>query len=198
MTEPLLDALKLAREALATCHIKYKGEFKEDQYYFNELKVRDAIVAIDAAMAAQDHMTNLTITITTEQASSMIRLLDLATRIHMCQFENIEYLARTGAIKGKDGEKLCMENCDIIRRKIDEIKNLFGFSTGASFGIASPHVDKDAQRGYEIKKVIEKALAEHSDPNPSFRGVNYDGLMNRITTDPAPVAIISHSETNKE
>ena len=69
---------------------------------------------------------------------------------------------------------------------------LFGFASNASFGIGSHHDSGDAHRGYEIKKVVDRVLAMHREPNPTgFRGVNYDGLIVRYTKDPAPVAVIS-------
>jgi hypothetical protein len=143
-------------------------------------------------------MTNLTLTVTIDQATSMTRLLDIATRIHLGQFGEIDYLAKCGEIKHRNGNNLGVDDCDLLKNLIDKMQHIFGFSGGSSFGIGSPHVCMDAHCGYEIKKVIEKALAEHRDPNPSFRGVNYDGLTVRYTNDPAPVAVIQNSQTNKE
>lgn len=134
-------------------------------------------------------MSTVTLTMTTDQAYALTRMLDLATRIHMCQFGEIEYLARTGEIKHKDGIQLSYNDIYFLEDRITKVADIFGFTSSSSFGIGSPHVSKDAHRGYEVKKVLEKALAEWQEPNPKgIRGVAYDGLIVRYTTDPAPVA----------
>lgn len=134
-------------------------------------------------------MSTVTLTMTTDQAYALTRMLDLAARIHMCQFGEIEYLARFGGIKHRDGRELTRLEQEGLETDIRELSSTFGFTPNASFGIGSPHVSKDAHRGYEVKKVLEKALAEWREPNPKgLRGVNYDGLIVRYTTDPAPVA----------
>jgi hypothetical protein len=139
-------------------------------------------------------MTTITLTMTTEQAYALTRMLDLATRIHLCQFGEIEHMARMGEIKHRDGRSLSQLELDGIEIEIKELKEEFGFPANASFGIGSPHVSKDAHRGYEVKKVVEKALAEYREPNPKgIRGVNYDGLICRYTDDPAPVACVGEA-----
>lgn len=52
------------------------------------------------------------------------------------------------------------------------------------------HATKNANRCYEIMKVVQKAVAEDRNPNPSFKGVDYDGLTVRYTDDPVPEAAI--------
>lgn len=134
-------------------------------------------------------MTNVTIAMTTDQAAAVSRMLDLATRMHLCQFREIQHLARMGELMHRDGRRLTSEECCQLDYALASVCAVFGFQTNASFGIGSPHVSKDAHRGYEVKKVIEKALAEWHEPNPKgIRGVNYDGLIVRYTDDPAPVA----------
>jgi hypothetical protein len=79
-----------------------------------------------------------------------------------------------------------------LRDGIDDLmkqaKKLLGHSATSSFGIGHTYVPIDAKRCYEVEKVLDRALSEHRDQNPKFRGVNYDGLTVRYTTDPAPVA----------
>jgi hypothetical protein len=137
-------------------------------------------------------MTTLQITLTIDQAAAMTRMLDLATRIHMAQFGEIEQLARFGSIKRRDGLEASPDDRDTLGDALRVITGLFGFSgLGHSHGIGSPHVSTDAHRAYELKKVVEKALAMHRDPNPQgIRGVQYDGLIVRYTADPVPVAEI--------
>ena len=132
-------------------------------------------------------MTTVIIAMTPGQAQALTSLLDLAVRIHLCQFGEIEWMARMGILKHQTGRNLKSDEWDTAKYLADRMKNVFGFSPSASFGIGSPHVHIDAHRGYEVKKVLDKALAEWREPNPQgFRGVNYDGLTARYTDDPAP------------
>lgn len=134
-------------------------------------------------------MTNLTLTITTDQAAAMSRQLDLAMRIHLLQFREIEHMARMGELKHQTGRRLTMDECKQLDFWLALVSGIFGFESNASFGIGSSHVSTDAHRGYEIKKVVDKALAEWREPNPQgMRGVDRDGLICRYTNDPAPVA----------
>ena len=137
-------------------------------------------------------MTNVTLTMTTDQAAAVSRMLDLATRMHLCQFREIQHLARMGELMHRDGRRLTSEECGQLDYALASVCAVFGFQTNASFGIGSQHVSTDAHRGYEVKKVIEKTLAEFREPNPTgIRGVNYDGLICRYTDDPAPVATVA-------
>lgn len=134
----------------------------------------------------------LSLTLTIEQAAAMSRQQDLAARIHMLQLGGIEQLARMGELKHRSGRMLNDDECTSLNVWLRMLSGVFGFPSNASFGIGSPYVSEDAHRGYEIKKVVDKAIAMHRDPNPTgFRGVNYDGLICRYTKDPAPVAVIS-------
>jgi len=133
-------------------------------------------------------MTTVTIECTPDQAAALTRMLDLSVRIHMCQFWEIEMLARFESIKHVEGRPLTLDERDELRLRLARVSEVFGFSPSASFGVGSPHVDSDAHRGYELKKVLEKAIAEWREPNPQgIRGVNYDGLIVRYTDDQASV-----------
>lgn len=140
-------------------------------------------------------MATVTIECTADQAAALARMLDLATRIHLCQFGEIEYLARTGEIKHRSGRKLSSDETGELSHLLELVSSQFGFPSNANFGVGSPHVSKDSHRGYEVKKVLQKALAEHLDPNPKgLRGVDYDGLTVRYTDDPAPVAAVKRED----
>ncbi len=135
-------------------------------------------------------MKKMTLTVTPDQVAAIARMLDLSMRMHLCQFGEIEMLTRMGTIKHATGRDLTMDECAQAEIWIGMLKKVFGFASGASFGIGSPHISMDARRGYEAMKVIQKALAMHNDPNPIMRSVNYDGLTVRYTSDAAPVAVI--------
>jgi hypothetical protein len=144
---------------------------------------------------AGEEMSELTLRLTTDQAAAMVRLLDLATRVHLCQFREIEYLVRMGELTHQSGRKLTSGECADLDDALARVSAIFGFPANANFGIGSQHVSQDAHRGYEIKKVVEKALAEWRDPNPiGIRGVDRDGLIVRYTNDPAPVAVVEQEK----
>jgi len=127
----------------------------------------------------------LSLTLTIEQAAALSRQQDLAARISMCQFGEIEQLARTGEMKHRSGRAINEDECVSLNVWLRMVAGIFGFAPNASFSIGSPHVSEDAHRGWEIRKVIDKALAVH-------RGVmDIGGLGVRYTTDPVPVAAIS-------
>lgn len=134
--------------------------------------------------------------LTLEQAAALVQAADLYSRVCIGQIEEIELLIREGRIPCADNHPqrertiATIEQCDQIRDRLNGIKIELGYHPNASFGIGHEHIHVSATRAFEIRKVVEKAVAEHRDPNPKFRGVNYDGLICRYTTDPAPVARI--------
>lgn len=141
---------------------------------------------------ATNHTVHITVTI--EQAQAMCQALELYSRIGIGQFEDVAYLVRAGFVpmfnSGATGkpERANAERCEWVASMCDGIKTALQYPVTGSHGIGHKHVSTSVHRAYEMRKVIEQALAMHRDPNPSFRGVNYDGLVVRYTSDPAPVA----------
>ena len=135
-------------------------------------------------------MKKLTLELTLEQAEALTRMLDLAMRMHLCQFAEIEMLARMHVIRNRDGEIPSRDDLDALKAYFDGAARVLGFSAGASHGIGSKNVHDEAKRGYEIMKVVQKVLAYERNHNPSFKGVHYDGLIVRYTNEPAPVATL--------
>ncbi len=142
-------------------------------------------------------MTTVTITCTEQQAECITRSLELYARLGLGQFQEITYLCRTQQIRGRNGD-LTHEQCDAIDVFCDQIRAILGHPPNGSFGIGSPQLHPMTQRAWEVKKQIDKALAEHRNPNPStgFRGVDYDGRVVRYTEDPD--IAVSVSDSNKE
>lgn len=130
-------------------------------------------------------MTTVTITCTDKQAMCITLALELYTRLGLGQFQEITYLCRTQQIRGRNGD-LTHEQCEALDVICDQIRAILGHPPNGSFGIGSPQLHPMTQRAFEIKKQIDKALAEHRNPNPSpgYRGVNYDGRIVRYTSDP--------------
>ena len=139
-------------------------------------------------------MTTVTITCTDTQAECITRALDLYARLGLGQFEEITYLCRTKQIRGINGE-LTNEQCETIGVFCDKIKMELGHSPNGSFGIGNPKLHPMTQRAFEIKKQIDKALTEHRNPSPLYRGVNYDGRIVRYTEDPDITVSISEQHS---
>lgn len=132
--------------------------------------------------------------LTVDQAAAVCDGLDAYTRLCIGQLDEVANLVRHGVIPmaqpdGK-GERVMAspEVCDRIERLMDEAKRLLGYPANGSHGIGHPHIALSGRRAYEVQKVLSKVVAEQRNPNPEFRGVQYDGLGPRYTNDPAPVA----------
>ena len=67
-------------------------------------------------------------------------------------------------------------------------------SPHASYGIPNRQVPLVFRRAYDIKKHVEQAMAVARDPNPTFRGVNYDGAMLNVSDEPLPTVAVSKDE----
>lgn len=136
----------------------------------------------------------LLLELTLEQAAALAQATDLYARLCIGQLEELEMLIREGTIPcadtrgSQDRTAATMDQCSEILALLKQVKAVLGYHPNGSHGIGHAHVHVTGTRAYEIKKVVDRALAEHRDPNPSFRGVNYDGLICRYTTDPAPLA----------
>ena len=136
-------------------------------------------------------MPDIHIKVTQDQAQAIADALDFYTRICIGQLEEVENLVRSEVVPlasdaGVKRKTATIDECDEIRNLMNAAKKILGYPSSGSNGIGHPHVCKTGHMAYEIKKVIEKTLAELRNPNPTFRGVNYDGLGPRYTTDTAP------------
>lgn len=140
-------------------------------------------------------MKKVVLEITPEQAYAVAKALDLYSRMGLGQVREIGHLVRAGAIPFKkdiaaDGPGGMIDRAESIDSLLGQVSTLLGFQPNASFGLGSPRVPTDSLRAYEIQKVLQQALANDRDPNPTFRNVDYDGLGPRYTSDPAPKASV--------
>lgn len=131
-----------------------------------------------------------------EQADVLCAALDLYTRLGIGQLEMVEERFRMEDIPSASPVSFDerMQMAETLRELLGAAKQTLGFPRGGSMGIGGPRVPVGAQRAYEIQKVLAKALAEYREPNPSFRGVRYDGLSLRYTQDPVPQASVTRTE----
>jgi hypothetical protein len=135
------------------------------------------------------------ITLTISQCQAVADALDFYSRICIGQLEEVASLVSDERIplcsSGQSTRKTADPYlCDKIMRMMEEVKITLGYPKNGSHGIGHTHVHKSGHRAYEIQKVLNKTLAEYRDPNPGMRGVHYDGLGPRYTTDPAPTAVV--------
>ena len=138
-------------------------------------------------------MSKVVIEVTEDQADAISKALDLYVRIGIGQFDEVAQLVAFGLVPVRNTSDVprqiaSPEQCEQLRNLMDAAKQVLGFSRGASHGIGHRDNDISVSRAYEVGKVLDKALAEHRNPAPEFRGVNYDGLGPRYTNDPAPNA----------
>jgi len=133
------------------------------------------------------------------QAYAVRDACDFYSRICSGDFEEVVNLMRAGVIP--EYRQAQDERTRVAYGKMEEatsrlvaIKRHLGYPDTASLGIGHPHLDPAANRTWEVKKSLEKALAMHRDPNPEFKGVNYDGNIVRYTRDPAPFATVRDLE----
>lgn len=129
---------------------------------------------------------------TIEQARAVRGALDTYMRLAIGQLDVVTELVRSGIIPvgGKQGGRVLasLEQIERVEALVNEIKAVLGYQRNGSNGIGNPHVDPSGHRAYEAMKVLAQAIAIEHNPNPGFRGVDYDGLIVRYTQDPAPSA----------
>ena len=141
-------------------------------------------------------MEQVQLTVTIPQAQAIAKALDLFARLSIGQVGMIAEMVAMQEIplyapNGSPRRNVSPEVCDTVREKVEEVLRSLGYSGfGHSLGVGSEHVPVAGHRAYEVSRVLEKVLAEKRNPNPEFRGVNYDGLLLRYTRDTVPVALV--------
>ena len=136
--------------------------------------------------------TRVQLTLTIPQARAMAEALEIYMRLGLGQVHMVAEMVADGSIPIK-AESVKIPEMDAIHNiaaLCNEIRRELGFQVGESYGVGTRGVSDKAHRAYEIEKAIKRALALHENPNPAFRGVNYDGLTVRYMDDPAPVCVI--------
>lgn len=141
-------------------------------------------------------MPKINISMTVDQADAVSKGLDAFSRLCIGQLEEVSHLVRYGVIpmaslNGGERVQASAEVCDQVEALMNEVKKVLGYPRNGSHGIGHSHVSTSGHRAYEVKKVLDRAVAVQRDPNPKMRGVNYDGLTVRYTQDPEPIVTIS-------
>jgi hypothetical protein len=140
----------------------------------------------------QDVTPTVVLKMTVTQAQAVVDSLDLYTRLSMGQVNELAAKFASGEFKIKATDRSdrgrIASDAELldIRDHCWDLKTALGHYENSSFSIGNRAVSDTAHRAYELTKTIEKALAEFSDPAPSFKRTQYDGLTVRYTNDPAP------------
>lgn len=127
-----------------------------------------------------------------EQTRAVSDELDFANRIRMGQFGEIANLASQGEITIRDDRapdgyrKATNEEVERIGDACTALGRLFGHSPSSHFGIGAKGLSLKSKRGYEVKKALDKVVADHC--SPGGMTVHHDGIIVRYTQDEAPVA----------
>jgi hypothetical protein len=137
--------------------------------------------------------TRFQLTLTEGQCQALIQALDLYSRVGVGQIERVGELANEGVIpcftantQRQERKTADHDQVQDLDELLYQAKTVLGYPRNGSHGIGHRDNDVTVSRSYEIKKVLEKVLAETRDPNPKHYGVDRHGLMVRYTNDPAP------------
>lgn len=143
-------------------------------------------------------MDKVTITLSVGQAYATRDALDLYSRVCIGQIEELAWLIRCGVVTpvsdADTSRKATATEIERVEALLYAVKASLGYPRHGSHGVGHPHVHVSGHRAYEVKKVLAKALAEHANPQPGFRGVDYDGLLVRYTQDAAPAAAVQGAD----
>lgn len=140
-------------------------------------------------------------TISMSEAYALAEILDEYSRLGIGQVDTLADMVRMDSLyELKNGQLLPspIESSQEAQEIILRVERILGYPYGASYGISHEFIHIDALRSWEVKKILDQAIANHRNPNPEFRGVNYDGLFMRYTQDPMPEVKISGSEDAAE
>lgn len=126
------------------------------------------------------------------QAKVLTEALDLYVRVRIGQLGAVTQMARSGQIPygnvtlAKEFSRE-MDALQTVEDCINGAKQALGHPSNGNHGIGHKDVADDTKRAYELMKTLDKVIAQTRDPNPSMRGVNYDGVLVRYTQDELPV-----------
>ena len=146
-----------------------------------------------------DKSPRLDLSLTPEQARAVCAALDFYMRVGIGQIEEVAELMRNGTLATyrhdtAGSERLAVPAATIIKAEkhllaIKALLDFPGMTTSHGVGHRDNHIA--VHRSYEVLKVLQRAEAELRNPNPTLRGVDYDGLTVRYTSDPPPTCQIS-------
>ena len=105
-----------------------------------------------------------------KQADVLVAALDLYSRIHLGQFEEVANIARMHDISKLDKD---YDAHNDFEDAIREAKTILGFDRNASYGIFNERVNDIARVAWDMQQVIRHHLAWKRNPEGGFT-VNFD------------------------
>lgn len=104
------------------------------------------------------------------QADVLISALDLYSRIHLGQFEEVANIARMYDISKFDKDYDAHNDFDDAIR---EVKGILGFDRNGSYGIFNEQVNDIARVAWDMQQVVRRHLAWKRNPEGRHT-VNFD------------------------
>ena len=126
-------------------------------------------------------------------AQALVKACDIFSRLGMGQMRALVSLARfdhipPGSLDSAKGQRLTLAQLDQFEAQVQAAAASLDYLHGCNHSISSPVVNFDSKAAHEVQKVLEREVAMHLDPTPAFKGVNYDGLLYRMTDKRTPSA----------
>ena len=116
------------------------------------------------------------------QAATILRALDAYSRIGCGQFQIVREVIVHNWAGRRDYEGVADISLGHAKMVLfPELEH-----PNASYSIPNREVPVTFRRAWDIYKHVEQAVSIARDPNPSFRGVNYDGVIISCCDDPLP------------
>lgn len=141
----------------------------------------------------QQEELDVQLNLTQAQAQAMTDALDFFVRLGIGQVEEVAEKMRDNTLpmfrpSARVGKRQPVpgKTLDEVEARLNDIKALLGYPTNGSHGIGHTDNHVSVTRCYELLKVTKQSLAVARNPAPTFRGVDYDGLIVRYTDDAAP------------
>lgn len=133
------------------------------------------------------------LTLSVAHAQALVKACDIFSRLGMGQMRALVSLARfdhipPGPTDGLKGQRLTLSQLDGFEAQMHAAAASLGYAQGSNHSITSSAVNFDSKAAHEVQKVLEREVALHLDPAPAFKGVNYDGLLYRMTDKRTPSA----------
>lgn len=154
-------------------------------------------------MDQDDDSAEVVLSMTLGQARALAKAADLYTRLCIGKLEQVSELVRADVLPSHSDTDhtlapASVRVCSAVERLMIEAKVLLGYPPNGGPSIGNPNVHLSAHRTWEVCTVLNKALADHRDPNPVSRGPHHYGLGTlRYTSDKAPTAVVRKAQPSQ-
>lgn len=133
----------------------------------------------------------VTLELNDAQAQTILEALDLYSHVGCGQVREV---SRVVVMNWTDDRWKHREVADVILGSAQAALFPELGNPHASYGIPNRKVPVTFRRAYDIYKHVQQAMAVARDPNPTFRGVNYDGAMLNVSDEQLPAVAVTKGE----